>query len=101
MGLASFAKKVGSPMVAVGSERHTQYMTGTGEFTGNYRGTGNASPTQANTGANKSVTNRSTGMQSKGGPQQQAASGNIGVVSQGMVNSEVQNDDVVLPYAKL
>jgi len=40
-------------------------------------------------------------MQSKGGPQQQAASGNIGVVSQGMVNPEVQNDDVVLPYAKL
>jgi len=50
--------------------------------------------TSAVTGANKSVTNRSTGMQSKGGPQQQAASGKYRVlVSQGMVNPEVQNDD--------
>ena len=57
--------------------------------------------TSAVTGANKSVTNRATGMQSKGGPRHQAASGTLGVVSQGMVNAEVQNDDVILPYAKL
>ena len=37
-------------------------------------------------------------MQSKGGKTaQQAASGNIGVVSQGMVNAEIQNDDVLDP----
>ena len=50
------------------------------------------------TGANKSATNRAMGMQSKGGQQaQQAASGNVGVVSQGMVNAEIQNDDVLDP----
>lgn len=49
-------------------------------------------------GANKSATNRAMGMQSKGGQQaQQAASGNVGVVSQGMVNAEIQNDDVLDP----
>ena len=49
-------------------------------------------------GANKSATNRAMGMQSKGGlPAQQAASGNVGVVSQGMVNAEIQNDDVLDP----
>ena len=50
------------------------------------------------TGANKAATNRAMGMQSKGGQQaQQAASGNLGVVSQGMVNAEIQNDDVLDP----
>ncbi len=49
-------------------------------------------------GANKSATNRAMGMQSKGGKTaQQATSGNIGVVSQGMVNAEIQNDDVLDP----
>ena len=49
-------------------------------------------------GANKSATNRAMGMQSKGGQQaQQAASGNLGVVSQGMINAEIQNDDVLDP----
>ena len=58
-----------------------------------------ASTTSSGTlGANKSATNRAMGMQSKGGQQtQQAASGNVGVVSQGMVNAEIQNDDVLDP----
>jgi hypothetical protein len=52
-----------------------------------------AAPVSA--GANNSITNRAMGMQSKGVPQ--AASGNLGVVSQGMVNTEVQNDDMLDP----
>lgn len=95
MGFASSASKVGSPIVKVGSKRHNEYQTGTGEFAGNYQGTGASSGTL---GANKSATNRAMGMQSKGGKTaQQAASGNIGVVSQGMVNAEIQNDDVLDP----
>ena len=49
-------------------------------------------------GANKAATNRAMGMQSKGGKTaQKAVSGNVGVVSQGMVNAEIQNDDVLDP----
>ena len=50
----------------------------------------------AATGANNSITNRAMGMQSKG-ISQQATSGNLGVVSPGMVNTEVQNDDLLDP----
>ena len=56
------------------------------------------SSTSSTYGANKSATNRAMVMQSKGGQQaQQATSGNVGVVSQGMVNAEIQNDDVLDP----
>lgn len=90
MGFASIASKVGSPIVKVGSKRHNEYQTGTGEFAGK--------PGSSAYGANKAATNRAMGMQSKGGQQaQQAASGNLGVVSQGMVNAEIQNDDVLDP----
>jgi hypothetical protein len=96
MGFASAASKVGSPIVKVGSKRHNEYQTGTGEFAGNYQGTGKLG--SSTYGANKSIANRAMGTQSKGGQQaQQAASGNVGVVSQGMVNAEIQNDDVLDP----
>jgi hypothetical protein len=87
MGFEAAASKVGSPIVKVGSKRHNEYQTGTGEFAG--KGT-------SVYGANKTAANRARGMQSKGG-QQQAASGNVGVVSQGMINAEIQNDDVLDP----
>lgn len=65
---------------------------------GNAKGMTTPNATSVVTGANKAATNRAMGMQSKGGQQaQQAASGNIGVVSQGMVNAEIQNDDILDP----
>lgn len=45
MGFAAAANKVGSPIVKVGSKRHNEYLTGTGEFAGNYQGTGKPAPT--------------------------------------------------------
>jgi len=93
-------KPGGSPGAAL-ANLYVNIKTGQSPQTNNFANGKLPTATSAVTGANKSVTNRATGMQSKGGPQQQAASGNIGVVSQGMVNPEVQNDDVVLPYAKL
>ena len=64
----------------------------------NAQGTTTPNATSAVTGANKSATNRAMGMQSKGGKTaQKAVSGNVGVVSQGMVNAEIQNDDVLDP----
>ena len=107
MGLASFAKKVGSPIVEIGSERHTQYLAATGEFAGNSQRTAlDPSPTQPSSPKGSTQTNVSRGVLDNAGGK------DIGVASAmstgpstfgalGSGNTEVQNDDVLLPYAKL
>lgn len=51
------------------------------------------------TGANKSASNRSRGMQNNVG-MQEAQAGSVGSVNTNMVNAELQNDDLLGIYTK-
>ena len=51
------------------------------------------------TGANKSASNRSRGMQNNVG-MQEAQAGNVGSVNTNMINAELQNDDLLGIYKK-